>query len=174
MGIIQSAADIEALAQTVPDSAGVTFVPALAGLGAPHWNPDARGLLCGITGGTNQGHVARAVLDGIALEIGDILRAMSRDLGGPLTELRVDGGAARNDLLMQIQSDVIATRCVRPKQLETTALGSGFLAGLAVGMWSSPDAVQEAWAQDAVFEPQVTQQDLEETLARWASAVSRA
>ena len=174
LGIIDSAADIEELARSVPDSGGVAFVPALAGLGAPHWNPEARGLLSGITGGTHKGHVARAVLDGIALQIGDILGAMSRDLGAPLTELRVDGGAARNDLLMQIQSDVISTRCVRPKQLETTALGSGFLAGLAVGMWSSPAAVQDAWAQDAVFEPKLTQDDLQETLERWSSALERA
>jgi len=174
LGIIESAADIEALAQSVPDSGGVTFVPALAGLGAPHWRPDARGMLSGITGGTNAGHVARAVLDGIALQIGDILRAMTRDLGAPLTQLRVDGGAARNNLLMQIQADVLATRCVRPTQLETTALGSGFLAGLAVGLWSSPAAVSDAWTQDAIFEPAISQSDLEGTLSRWASALERA
>ena len=174
LGIIDSAADIEALAASVPDSGGVSFVPALAGLGAPHWKPDARGLLCGITGGTTAAHVARAVLDGIALEIGDILRAMSGDLGGPLRELRVDGGAARNNLLMQLQADVLGIRCVRPTQLETTALGSGFLAGLAVGLWDSPSAVADAWAQDAVFEPRVSPDDLTGLLAQWQSAIERA
>ncbi len=174
LGIIDSAADIEALAASVPDAGGVSFVPALAGLGAPHWKPDARGLLCGITGGTTAAHVARAVLDGIALQIGDILRAMSRDLGGPLRELRVDGGAARNNLLMQLQADVLDTRCVRPTQLETTALGSGFLAGLAVGLWDSPAAVSDAWSQDAVFAPRVSQGDLAGLLDQWQSAVDRA
>jgi glycerol kinase len=173
LGIIDTAADIEPLAASVPDSGGVSFVPALAGLGAPHWKPDARGLLCGITGGTTSAHVARAVLDGIALQIGDILRAMSRDLGGPLRELRVDGGAARNNLLMQLQADVLDTRCVRPTQLETTALGSGFLAGLAVGIWDSPAAVSDAWAQDAVFEPRASA-GLPALLDQWQQAVDRA
>ena len=174
LGIISAAPDIEALAASVPDSAGVSFVPALAGLGAPHWRPDARGLLCGITGGTTSAHVARAVLEGIALEIGDILRAMARDLDGPLREIRVDGGAARNDLLMQIQANVLNTRCIRPTQLETTALGSGFLAGLAVGIWDSPEAVSNSWAKDAVFEPDLSPGDLSGLLERWTSAVSRA
>ncbi len=174
LGILGSAAEIETLAASVPDSGGVTFVPALAGLGAPHWRPDARGLLSGITGGTTRAHIARAALEGIALQIGDILRAMSADLGGPLRELRVDGGAARNDLLMQFQADVLGTRCVRPTQLETTALGSAFLAGLAVGLWASPSAVSDAWAQDRAFTAGLTEADLAETLARWQAAVSRA
>ncbi len=174
LGILTTAAEIEGLAASVPDSGGVTFVPALAGLGAPHWRPDARGLLSGVTGGTTKAHVCRAVLEGIALQIGDILRAMSADLGRPLTELRVDGGAARNDLLMQFQADVLGTRCVRPTQLETTALGSAFLAGLAVGVWESPAAVSEAWAQDRAFEASLTQDDLAATLARWQAAVERA
>jgi len=174
LGILGSAAEIETLAASVPDSGGVTFVPALAGLGAPHWRPDARGLLSGITGGTTRAHIARAALEGIALQIGDILRAMSADLGGPLRELRVDGGAARNDLLMQFQADVLGTRCVRPTQLETTALGSAFLAGLAVGLWANPSAVSDAWAQDRAFTAGLTEADLAETLARWQAAVSRA
>ena len=171
LGIITTAAEIEGLAASVPDSGGVTFVPALAGLGAPHWRPDARGLLCGVTGGTTKAHVCRAVLEGIALQIGDILNAMSADLGAPLAELRVDGGAARNDLLMQMQADVLNTTCVRPQQLETTALGSAFLAGLAVGVWDSPAQVSEAWAEDRRFEPAGEVAGLK---AQWASAVSRA
>ncbi len=174
LGIITNAAEIEALAASVPDSGGVTFVPALAGLGAPHWRPEARGLLRGMTGGTTRAHVARAVLEGIALQIGDILRAMSADLGGPLRELRVDGGAARNNLLMQFQADVLGTRCVRPTQLETTALGSAFLAGLAVGVWDSPSAVSEAWAQDRAFEARLSDRDMESTLKRWNAAVEQA
>ncbi len=174
LGILTTAAEIESLAASVPDSGGVTFVPALAGLGAPHWRPGARGLLSGITGGTTRAHICRAVLEGIALQIGDILRAMSADLGDPLRELRVDGGAARNDLLMQFQADVLGTPCVRPTVLETTALGSAFLAGLAVGLWSSPDEVSAAWAQDRTFEPKLDSGDLDATLARWAAAVERA
>ncbi len=171
LGIIASAAEIEALAASVDDSGGVVFVPALAGLGAPHWRPDARGLICGITGGTTKAHICRAVLEGIALQIGDILKAMAADLGAPLRELRVDGGAARNDLLMQLQSDVLQTTCVRPRQLETTALGSAFLAGLAVGVWDSPSQVSEAWAEDRRFEPATVPDGL---LASWASALERA
>jgi glycerol kinase len=174
LGIIGDAAEIEALAGSVPDTGGVVFVPALAGLGAPHWRPEARGLLRGMTQGTTRAHIARAVLEGIALQIGDILRAMSADLGGPLTELRVDGGAARNNLLMQFQANVLGIRCVRPTQLETTALGSAFLAGLAVGIWDSPQAVADAWAQDRAFDATLTQDDLAATLAQWQSAVERA
>lgn len=172
--IIDSAPDIEALAASVPDSGGVVFVPALAGLGAPHWRPDARGLISGITGGTTRAHIARATLEGIALEIGDILQAMARDMGGPLRELRVDGGAANNDLLMQMQADVIDIDCVRPTQLETTALGSAFLAGLAVGFWDSPAAVSEAWAQNARFSRQLADDQRDVLFAQWNSAVSRA
>jgi len=174
LGILTSASEIEALAASVLDSGGVTFVPALAGLGAPHWRPEARGLLSGITGGTTRAHICRAVLEGIALQIGDILRAMSADLGRPVHELRVDGGAARNDLLMQFQADVLGARCVRPTVLETTALGSAFLAGLAVGLWSSRDEVSEAWARDRAFTPGLEPDALAGTLARWSAAVERA
>jgi len=174
LGIITTAAEIEGLAASVPDSGGVHFVPALAGLGAPHWRPDARGILCGITGGTTRAHVCRAVLDGIALQIGDILNAMSADLGAPLRELRVDGGAAKNDLLMQTQADVIGARCVRPTQLETTALGSAFLAGLAVGVWDSPQAVSDAWARDRDFTPAIDDAARAARLADWAKAIERA
>jgi glycerol kinase len=174
LGIIDSAAEIEALARSVDDSGGVGFVPALAGLGAPHWRPDARGLLCGITGGTNRGHIARAVLNGIAAQIADILTAMASDAGTPLTELKVDGGAAKNDLLMQLQADVLNTRCVRPTVLETTALGSAFLAGLGVGMWDSTRAIEEAWTEDSIFSPEMSDDDRAQFLAAWAAAVAKA
>ena len=172
--IIDSAPDIEPLARSVEDSGGVVFVPALAGLGAPHWRPDARGLISGITGGTTRAHIARATLEGIALEIGDILVAMTRDLGGPLTELRVDGGAAKNDLLMQLQADVLETQCVRPTQLETTALGSAFLAGLAVGLWESPSAVAQAWATERSFTATMAPEARETLIGNWKKAVERA
>jgi glycerol kinase len=174
LGIIDNAADIEALALSVADSGGVGFVPALAGLGAPHWRPDARGLLCGITGGTNRGHIARAVLNGIAGQIADILTAMASDAGTPLTELKVDGGAAKNDLLMQLQADVLNTRCVRPTVLETTALGSAFLAGLGVGMWENTRAIEDAWAEDSIFSPEMSDDDRTQFLAAWAAAVAKA
>ena len=174
LGVIRNAAEIEALAATVPDSGGVIFVPALAGLGAPHWKPNARGLLWGLTGGTTKAHIARAVLDGIALQIGDILQAMSQDLGAPLQELRVDGGAARNDMLMQRQCDVLETPCVRPQQLETTALGSAFLAGLAVGLWESQEELAASWREDRVFRPTMASEDRDALIALWTRAVERA
>ena len=174
LGIIQSAAEIEALAATVPDSGGVVFVPALTGLGAPHWRPDARGLFTGLTRGTTRAHIARAVLEGVALQICDILGAMSADAGQPLAEVRVDGGAARNDLLMQFQADVLGVRCVRPTVLETTALGSAFLAGLGVGFWSSPAAITAAWAEDRAFAPSMKGPQVEAHRAAWAAAVQKA
>ncbi len=174
LGLIGSAEEIEALARSVPDSGGVHFVPAFAGLGAPHWNPHARGLISGITGGTTKAHLARAALDGIAFQIADILESMSQDLGAPLAQLRVDGGAAKNDLLMQTQADLVGATCVRPRQLETTALGSGFLAGLAVGIWDSPEAVARAWAQDRRFEPDLDEASLASRRAGWSDAVRRA
>lgn len=174
LGLFSSAHEIEALAASVPDTGGVTFVPALTGLGAPHWRPDARGILTGITRGTTKAHIARATLDGIALQIDEILQAMSQDLGAPLSELRVDGGASANDLLMQRQADLLGVRCVRPRVLETTGLGSGLLAGLATGLWSSTDEVIRAWAEDRRFEPAGDPQELEQTRLRWSSAVQRA
>lgn len=174
LGLIEKASDIEALAASVPDSGGVVFVPALAGLGAPHWRPDARGLVTGITGGTTKAHLARAVLDGIALQISDILRAMAADAGTPLTELKVDGGAARNNLLMQFQADVLGVTCVRPTVLETTALGAAFLAGLGAGLWASTDAIREAWAEDRRFDADMADDDRAAHLAAWAAAVDKA
>ncbi len=174
LGFFASAAEVEELAATVPDTGGVVFVPALVGLGAPHWRPEARGILCGLTRGTNRAHIARAALEGIAHQVGDILEAMVGDMGKPLTELRVDGGAARNDLLMQFQADIVGARCVRPTVLETTALGSAFLAGIAVGVWDGTDQVGEAWAEDRSFERSMPADDLAERRAAWAEAVSKA
>ncbi|MFZ5476595.1 MAG: glycerol kinase GlpK [Myxococcota bacterium] len=174
LGFFSSSAEVESLAASVPDSGGVVFVPALAGLGAPHWRADARGLLAGMTRGTTRAHVARAVLEGIALQITDILTAMSQDAGRPLAELRVDGGAARNDLLMQFQADVLGVPCVRPTNLETTALGAAYLAGLGVGFWASPQAVTEAWAQDRRFTPAMPKESVDAKLAAWSAAVAKA
>jgi glycerol kinase len=174
LGVIARAADIEALAASVPDTGGVTFVPALTGLGAPHWRPDARGLVSGITRGTTRAHLARAALEGIALQIDDILAAMSADLGAPLTELRVDGGAAANNLLMQLQADLLGVPCVRPRVIETTGLGSALLAGLAVGIWSDPAEVAAAWAEDRRFTPSGDATALAATRARWAEAIAKA
>jgi glycerol kinase len=174
LGIISSAEEIEVLAESVSDSGGVTFVPALAGLGAPHWRPEARGLFTGITGGTTKGHIARAVLEGIALQISDILGSMEADAGLRLSALKVDGGAARNNLLMQFQADILAIQCVRPTVLESTALGSAFLAGLGVGFWDTPARVNEAWAKDRTFFPEMEDDVVEGHLAAWAAAVAKA
>jgi glycerol kinase len=174
LGIIDSAAQVEALAASVPDSGGVVFVPALTGLGAPHWRPEARGLVSGITRGTTRAHLARAALEGVALQIDDILRAMANDLGGPLAELRVDGGAAANDLLMQAQADLLGVPCVRPTIIETTALGSALLAGLATKVWSSADEVSRTWREDRRFRPGGDPVALADLRRRWAEAVARA
>jgi glycerol kinase len=174
LGFIATAAEVEALAASVPDSAGVTFVPALAGLGAPHWRPEARGILSGLTRGSGRAHIARAVLEGIALQIVDILLAMELDAGTPLTELKVDGGASENDLMMQFQADVLGVHCVRPTVLETTALGAAFLAGLGVGLWESTDAIRDAWAEDRRFVPRMDEQQRAVQRARWSDAVRRA
>ena len=174
LGLIESSAEIEALAAQVPDSAGVVFVPALTGLGAPHWRPDARGILTGLTRGTTRAHIARATLDGIALQIDEILGAMSQDLGSPLAQLRVDGGASANNLLMQRQADLVGVACVRPRVLETTGLGSALLAGLATGQWSSTDEVAAAWTEDRRFAPQGDAAEIERTRAAWDRAVARA
>ncbi len=174
MGFFHSSPQVEALAASVPDSGGLVFVPAMAGLGAPHWKPEARGLLSGITRGTTRAHVCRAVLEGVALQIADILTAMSSDAGRSLRELRVDGGASRNNLLMQFQADVLGVPCVRPTVSETTALGSAFLAGLAVGIWDDPDAVSRAWTEDRSFTPSMEPQEVQAHLEAWSQAVGKA
>jgi glycerol kinase len=173
LGLITRAAEIEALARTVDDAGDVCFVPALAGLGAPHWRPEARGMLCGLTRDSNKGHIARAVLEGIALQNVDILAGMKKDAGA-LNVLKVDGGAAQNDLLMQMQADFLNVACVRPKNVETTALGAAALAGLAVGVFPSPDDVRRVWAQDRVFEPAMTPDARATKLAIWERSVARA
>lgn len=174
LGFISTSAEVEALAASVPDADGVVFVPALTGLGAPHWRPDARGALTGLSRGTTRAHIARAVLEGVALQITDILTAMAADAGRPLAELRVDGGAARNDLLMQFQADVLGVTCVRPTHLETTAMGAAYLAGLGVGFWSSPVAVRAAWAEDRRFVPAMNPATRQVRLDAWATAVAKA
>jgi glycerol kinase len=174
LGLIITAAEIAELAAEVPDSGGVIFVPALAGLGAPHWRPHARGIITGITGGTTRAHLARATLDGIGLQLVDILEAMARDLGGPLHELRVDGGASANDLLMQRQADLLGVPCVRPVVRETTGLGSALLAGLATGVWASLDEVATHWGVDRTFEPGGDPAELAATKAAWVEAVAKA
>ncbi len=173
LGIITRATEIEGLARTVDDAGDVCFVPALAGLGAPHWRPEARGLLCGLTRDTTKGHVARAVLEGIALQNVDILNAMKKDAGA-LTVLKVDGGASANDLLMQMQADLLDVRCVRPEVIETTALGSAALAGLAVGVFKSKDDVRRVWREQATFSPSMPAAARDKKLATWARAVGRA
>jgi glycerol kinase len=168
------APEIEALARSVPDSGGVIFVPALAGLGAPHWRPDARGAILGLDRGTTRAHLARATLDGIALQNVDVLRAMEADLGEPLQGLRVDGGAAANDLLMQLQADLLQRPITRPQMLETTALGAAALAGLAVELWDSRDELAAAWQQDRIFEPEITADEAETRIQAWHVAVEKA
>lgn len=172
--VIRSAAEIEGLALQVEDSGGLVFVPALAGLGAPHWRPDARGLLTGIDRGVTLEHIARAVLEGIALQNCDLLNAMQRDLGESLTSVRVDGGAAANNLLMQLQSDLLGVDIVRPELLETTALGAGMLAGLAVGMWDNFDVLKGALSVDRLFSPQMPKLQRDKLLDDWKIAIGKA
>ncbi len=174
LGLIAKAPEIEALAATVPDSGGVVFVPALTGLGAPHWRPEARGAIQGISRGTTAGHLARATLEGIALQNVDILQAMERDLGGELKNLKVDGGACANDLLMQIQADLLGRAVIRPRQIETTGMGSAYLAGLGVGLWESPDEIQARWIEDAAFSPRPRGPAGDALIARWNDAISKA
>jgi glycerol kinase len=172
--IIRTAADIEPLARDVEDSGGVYFVPAFAGLGAPHWDPYARGSVFGITRGTTAAHLAHAALESIAFQSADVLDAMQKDAGITLSELRVDGGAAANDLLMQFQADVLGVPVVRPRMLETTALGAAYLAGLAVGYWESSDQIAANRHIDRAFEPAMSRNRVAELRAGWENAVSRA
>ena len=174
LGIIDSAAQVEALAASVPDNGGVYLVPALAGLGAPHWDPYARGTIVGLTRGTTAGHIARAALEGIAYQVADLAQALGSDAGGPMAQLRVDGGAAANDLLMQFQADLLQIPVVRPTTLETTALGAAYLAGLAVGYWPSADDLADNWQIDRTFEPQLSAARVEDLRSRWIQAVDRA
>jgi len=172
--LIKNAAEIETLASSVPDNGGVYLVPAFAGLGAPHWDAYARGAIFGLTRGATSAHVARAALEAIAFQNVDVLTAMQKDAGITLQELRVDGGATVNNLLMQIQADVLGVPVVRPKVLETTALGAGYLAGLAVGYWKDAADVAANWRVERVFEPAITRDRAQEWTAGWSKAVERA
>ena len=174
LGFFSSAAEVEALAASVPDSGGVVVVPAFAGLGAPHWRPDARGIITGLTRGTTRAHIARAVLEGIALQNVDILRAMEQDSGRALTVLKVDGGASANNLLMQFQSDVLGVEISRPQIVESTAMGAAFLAGLGVGIWQQPDEIRAAWREQQRFTPSADRAAAAAHLTRWHDAVAKA
>ena len=174
LGIIKEAREVEALAAGVPDSAGVVFVPALVGLGAPHWDQQARGTILGITRGTTAAHVARATLEAIAFQSRDVLEAMHADAGIALTELKVDGGATTNDLLMQIQADALGVPVVRPRTIETTALGAAYLAGLATGVWPDQAAIRAQWRVDRRFEPAISADERDSRYATWKRAVDRA
>jgi glycerol kinase len=174
LGVIRSSGEVEALASSVPDNGGVYFVPAFAGLGSPHWDPYARGSLFGLTRGARAGHVARAALEAIAYQTADVLAAMRSDSGIELKELRVDGGAARNDMLMQFQADVLGIPVVRPKLHETTALGAAYLAGLAVGYWKDAAALGSQWQAERTFEPLMDRGRAQELMGAWRKAVERA
>ena len=174
LGLIKSAPEIEDLAKTVDDNGGLYFVPALAGLGAPHWDQYARGTIVGITRGSSSGHFARATLEGIAFQVMDVLKAMEADAGISIRELRVDGGAAANNLLMQFQSDCLQSPVVRPKQLETTALGAAYLAGLAVGFWKDQDELQSQWQKEKVFDPLIDRGEMDKMIRKWNHALTKA
>ena len=173
LGVIRSSDEVEALAASVPDAGGVVFVPALTGLGAPWWDAGARGSLYGITRGTTAAHIARAALDGIAFQTMDIVAAMEKDAGVPLQNLKVDGGAARNNLLMQFQADLLGVDVVRPNTTETTALGAAFLAGLATGFWSSLDEIQSVCQAERCFSPAMSPEDVAAAKASWSDAIRR-
>jgi glycerol kinase len=173
LGIIESADDVGPLAASVPDSGGVFFVPALSGLGSPYWDPHARGTIVGLTRGSTKAHLARATLDAIAFQSAELLAAMTSDSGIALTELRVDGGATANDLLMQIQADLLGVPVVRPCVTETTALGAAFHAGLAVGFWEDEAEIASLWKRDRTFEPRIPRDLANARLAEWRRAVER-
>ena len=170
--LIGASAEVEALAASVPDTGGVVFVPAFVGLGAPHWDPHAGGLLIGLRRDTKPGHIARAALESIAFQVADVLEAVHSETGTPLGALRVDGGAAVNDLLMQFQADMLGVPVVRPRVTETTALGAAYLAGLATGFWASPDELRAKRQGDVRFEPQDGCEPNGPSAARFGSARS--
>ncbi len=173
LGIISSSSEVEALAASVPDNGGVYFVPALTGLGAPYWDQYAKGSLYGISRGTTAAHIARAALEGIAFQTMDIVNAMQKDAGVELAELKVDGGASRNNLLMQFQADILGTSVIRPQVTETTALGAAYLAGLAVGYWDSIDHIKSQWAVDRAFAPTAPSDEVAALKSGWANAIGR-
>jgi glycerol kinase len=171
--IIRTSAEIEELAASVPDTAGVYFVPAFSGLGAPHWDQYARASIVGLTRGANRAHIARAALEGIAFQVADILEAMESDSGVPLKELRVDGGAARNNLLMQLQADLLGCQVTRPSNPESTVLGATYLAGLAVGYWPDQETIARQWQADRRFEPAITSEERRTRRSAWSRALDR-
>lgn len=173
LGLVRSSAEIEALASSVSDNGGVYFVPALTGMGAPYWDQYAKGQICGITRGTKAAHIARAALEGIAFQTMDIVGAMEKDAGIPISELKVDGGASRNNLMMQFQADVLGCEVIRPMVTETTALGACYLAGLAVGFWDSIEEIRHQWRAEARFSPARSAEDVERLKAGWADAIKR-
>lgn len=173
LGIIQSSSEIEALAESVPDSEGVYVVPALAGLGAPHWDSYARGTILGLTRGSHRGHIARATLEGIAFQVADVFDAMKQDSGHSIEQLRVDGGASENNLLMQFQADIMKTQVVRPEVTETTSMGAAYLAGLAVGFWKDLDEIASIWKSERVFEPSMGDDEVARRRERWNDALNR-
>jgi glycerol kinase len=173
LGLIKSSGEIEALAASVPDCGGVYLVPAFAGLGAPHWDQYARGTMLGLTRGTTAGHIARAALEGIAFQVADVLEVMKEDSHSAISELRVDGGASANNLLMQIQADLLGVPVIRPKVVETTALGAAYLAGLAVSYWENRDELKSAWQMDRAFTPQKSADEVAHRRSRWTEALKR-
>jgi glycerol kinase len=174
MGLISSAAESEAIAASIPDSGGVTVVPAFVGLGAPHWAPEARGLISGLTRSTGRAHIVRAALESIAFQSRELIDAMEADSGEPISELRVDGGAAVNNFLMQFQADILGRPVVRPADVETTALGAAYLAGIAEGIWSGSDEVESFWRVERRFEPRMSESERERLMVQWRAAVVRA
>jgi glycerol kinase len=174
LGLFSASADVEAMAEEVEDSGGVVLVPAFAGLGAPHWRPDARGVITGLTRGTTKAHVARAALEGIALQNYDIVRAMQDDSGHELKSFKVDGGAAANNLLMQFQADILNVEIVRPEMLETTALGAAFLAGLGTGVWQDKNELTSVWRENRRFSPHMSEADRQQRLTQWNAAIAKA
>jgi glycerol kinase len=173
LGFVTRAEDIEALASSVPDHGGVYVVPAFTGLGSPHWDPFARGSIVGITRGTTRGHIARAALESIAFQSAELLQAMQQDAASPLRELRVDGGASRNNFLMQFQSDLLGVPVIRPAVTETTALGAAYLAGIAVGFWASTDEISSRWRVERRFEPTMSREVAAARMHEWSRAVER-
>ena len=174
LGLIKQSAEVEQLAESVKDNGGVYFVPAFTGLGAPHWDPYARGMIAGLTRGVTAGHIARAALESIAFQVNDVMHAMEDDAGITIRELKVDGGAVVNNLLMQFQSDLLGIPVIRPKTIETTALGAAYLAGLAVNYWSTIEEISEQWAVDRTFIRDISEENQKELKDGWHRAISRA
>jgi glycerol kinase len=173
LGLIRTAAESEALAASTPDTGGVYLVPAFVGLGAPHWDAAARGIVCGLTRSSGRAHIVRATLESIAYQTRELIDAMQADAGGPISELRVDGGAAANNFLMQFQADILDCPIVRPADIETTALGAAYLAGLATGFWKSVAEVESFWRAERRFEPAMDTGTRDRLFSGWKDAVAR-